>query len=174
MTDEKPIFSYTAISSEWELQKLPIINWPGIEKMAYKQSSRNYQSQPESDYKQEDEPDDATEGEVWYDTVNSEYKKLISGSWVKTTSEDSKPLLTSVNPNGDIKLVKTPKVGTVTVTRMNTKYGIEVPLFRTQSLNPLQILNDEYIIYTSGGDYYLKAYVPANIKLPIDNAGSYI
>jgi hypothetical protein len=57
---------------------------------------------------------------------------------------------------------------------MHTEYGIEIPLFRTQSLNPLQILNDEYVIYTSGGDYYLKAYVPANIKLPIDNAGNYI
>jgi hypothetical protein len=156
------------------LQKLPIINWPGIQKMAYKQSSRNYQSQPESDYKQEDEPDNAIEGEIWYDTVNSEYKKLTDGLWIKTNSEDSKPLLTSANPNGDIKLVKTPKAGTVTVTRMHTEYGIEIPLFRTQSVKPLEILNDEYVIYTSGGDYYLKAYVPANIKLPIDNAGNYI
>ena len=139
MTDEKPIFSYTAISSEWELQKLPIINWPGIEKMAYKQSSRPYSSQ------------------------------LQTG-----TPEDSKPVLTNANPNGDIKLVKTPKAGTVTVTRMHTEYGVEIPLFRTQSINSLQILNDEYVIYTSGGEYYLKAYVPANIKLPIDNAGNYI
>ena len=37
LSDEKATFSYTAISAEYELQKLPIINWPGILVREYKQ-----------------------------------------------------------------------------------------------------------------------------------------
>jgi hypothetical protein len=142
--------------------------------MAYKQSSRIYQSQPEADYKQEDEPDNAEEGEIWYDTVNIEYKKFTNGSWIETTSENSNPVLTINHDNEDIKLVKTPKPGTVTVTRMHTEYGIEIPLFSTQSRDSLEIGNNEYVIYTAEDEYYLRAYVPANTKLPTDNAGSYL
>jgi hypothetical protein len=142
--------------------------------MAYKQSSRSYQSQSQADYIQEAEPQNPTEGEIWYDTVNSEYKKLTDGLWIKTTSENSDPVLTAIHINGDIKLVKTPKSGTITVTRMHTEYGIEIPLFSTQSTDPSKILEGEYYVYEDSNNFFLRAYVPANIKLPTDNAGSYL
>jgi hypothetical protein len=36
LRDEQPNYSYTAISVEYELQKTPIIDWPGIQVKEYK------------------------------------------------------------------------------------------------------------------------------------------
>jgi hypothetical protein len=140
--------------------------------MAYKQTSRPYQSQPEADYYGESEPEGAEEEEIWYDTANSEYKQLTNGSWIKTTIENSEPVLTTNHINGDIKLVKKPKDGTVVVTRIHTEYGVEIPLFETNFEDSSGMSEGEYHIYESENAYFLTAYVPANIKLPIDNAGT--
>jgi hypothetical protein len=139
MTEEKPTFTYSAISSEWELQKLPIINWPGVEKIAYKQTSRPYSSQTQTG-----------------------------------TPQISNPVLSFFHPNGDIKLVKEPKIETVTVTRVHTKYGIEIPLFRTQALNSLEMSDQEYQVYEFENNFFIRVLIPANIKLPIDNAGGFV
>lgn len=45
MSDDKPEFRYSALSSEYELQQIPIINWPGINVMAYKQTTMDYSSE---------------------------------------------------------------------------------------------------------------------------------
>lgn len=114
------------------MSKLPIINWPGIERKAYKETSATYTSQTPTG-----------------------------------TPLNSEPLLTSASSVGsDIALTKEPKEGTITVTRAHTTYGVEIPLF--PSSNGADILNDEYYLYESSGTWYIKAYVPANIKVPID------
>jgi hypothetical protein len=139
MASEKPNFSFTAISSEAELLKLPIINWPGIEREAYRETSTIYTSQEQTG-----------------------------------TPLNSVPVLTSNSSVGsDIPLKKTPTPGTVTVTRAHTTYGVEIPLFPTTS-NGTEILNDEYYVYEDSGTWYVKAYVPANIKLPVDEAGTVV
>lgn len=44
LKDEQATYSYTAISAEYELKKLPIINWPGVEVKEYKDISREISS----------------------------------------------------------------------------------------------------------------------------------
>jgi hypothetical protein len=45
LKEEQATFSYVGISAEYELKKLPIINWPGIEVKEYKDVSREVTSQ---------------------------------------------------------------------------------------------------------------------------------
>jgi hypothetical protein len=90
------------------------------------------------------------------------------------TPLNSNPVLTINHPNGDIKFVKEPKIDTISVSRINTKYGIEIPLFRTNSLNSLEMSDEEYQIYEFENNFFLRAYVPANVKLPINNSGQVV
>lgn len=44
LSDEQAVFSYVGISAEYELKKLPIINWPGIEVKEYKDFSNEIET----------------------------------------------------------------------------------------------------------------------------------
>ena len=138
MADEKPVFNYSCLSSEYELKKLPIINWPGIEVIAYKQTSSTYSS--------------------------------LTQSGTPLTSPPQ--LLDGTTGYAPIALTKTPKEGTITVTRAHTVYGVEEQLFPSTTTVAADINEDEYILYQSSGTWYIQAYVPGNIKLPVDNAGT--
>jgi hypothetical protein len=70
-----------------------------------------------------------------------------------------------------IELVKIPKANTIIVTRAHRDYGVEERLFPTISSDGSSINEDEYFLYESSGTWYIKAYVPGNIKLPINNSG---
>jgi hypothetical protein len=144
MADEKPTFTYNCFSSELELKKLPIINWPGVKFTAYRQTTKLYESLQQY-AEDENQP-----------LILISPPKLMDGT-------------TGYEP---IELFKTPKVGTITVTRVHRDYGVEIPLFLTLSQDGSSINEDEYYLYESGGSLYIKAYVPGNIKLPVDNAGS--
>ena len=138
MAEEKPVFNYSCLSSEYELKKLPIINWPGIEVIAYKQTSSTYSS--------------------------------LTQSGTPLTSPPQ--LLDGTTGYAPIALTKTPKEGTITVTRAHTVYGVEEPLFPSTTTVAADMNEDEYILYQSSGTWYIQAYVPGNIKLPVDNAGT--
>lgn len=140
MTEEKPVFNYNCLSSEYELKKLPIINWPGIEVKAYKQTSGLYDSLLQSGpINEETSPPKALDGSTGY---------------------------------APIQLLKTPKDGRVTVTRAHRDYGVEEQLFAAPSGNAAKMSEDEFVLYQTGNNWFVTAYVPGNIKLPVDNAGT--
>jgi hypothetical protein len=96
LQDEQATFSYNAISAEYELQKTPIINWPGIQVKEYKDIS----------------------------SVIPAVEQVNGLANPKLTNDES-------GVYQRIALQYQPKDSKIFVSRINTKYEIEIPLFQT-------------------------------------------